>query len=41
MGDKSPKAVHKNAKQKQDKAAIETERKRQTIAAKQVPSKKP
>ena len=35
MGDKSPKAVHKQATQKQAKAASAKEKKQQAVAAKQ------
>jgi hypothetical protein len=40
MGDKSPKAMHKHATQKQTKANSERERKQQAITAKQVAGKK-
>ena len=36
MGDKSPKAVQKQATQKQAKAASEKQKKQQAVAAKQV-----
>ena len=35
MGDKSPKAVHKQAKQKQVKTASANQKKQQAVAAKQ------
>jgi hypothetical protein len=35
MGDKSPKAVHKQANQKQAKAASANQKKQQAVAAKQ------
>jgi len=40
MGDKSPKAVHKQAHQKQVKTASANEKKQQAVAAKQVASLK-
>ena len=40
MGDKSPKAVHKQAHQKQTKAASANEKKQRAVAAKQVASLK-
>jgi hypothetical protein len=40
MGDKSPKAVHKHAKQMQSKAASANQKKQQAIAAKQVANTK-
>jgi len=39
MGDKSPKSTKRQAKQKQVKNDVAMERKRQAIAAKQVPKK--
>jgi len=39
MGDKSPKAVHKHAKQMQTKAASANQKKQQAVAAKQATSK--
>ncbi len=39
MGDKSPKSVHKQAAQKQQKMDSQNQKKRQDIAAKQVPKK--
>jgi hypothetical protein len=40
MGDKSPKAVHKQATQKQNKAASANQKKQQAAAAKQVGNNK-
>jgi hypothetical protein len=40
MGDKSPKATHKHATQKQSKTSSEQQRKQQAIAAKQVAGRK-
>jgi hypothetical protein len=39
MGDKSPKATHKHAAQKQAKDSAANNKKKQQIAAKQVPRK--
>jgi hypothetical protein len=39
MGDKSPKAVHKQAMQKQGKANSANQKKQQAITAKQVPKR--
>ena len=40
MGDKSPKSVHKQVAQKQVKANVAAEKKKQAAAAKQVAGKK-
>ena len=40
MGDKSPKSVRKQASQKQAKHSAADQKKRQDIAAKQVPGKR-
>ena len=40
MGDKSPKAVHKKAHQKQTKADSEKQRKQQAVAARQTANTK-
>lgn len=40
MGDKSPKAVHKQATQKGAKAASDNQKKQQAVAAKQVANTK-
>jgi hypothetical protein len=40
MGDKSPKSVQKQAKQKTDKSASANVKKQQATAAKQLPKKK-
>jgi hypothetical protein len=40
MGDKSPKAVNKQATQKQSKASSALQKKQAAIAAKRVPAKK-
>jgi hypothetical protein len=40
MGDRSPKAVQKQSKQKQDKTASANQKKQQDIAAKQAVFKK-
>ncbi len=39
MGDRSPKSVQKQAKQKQDKTSTASKKKQQAIAAKQTPRK--
>jgi hypothetical protein len=40
MGDKSPKATHKHATQKQTKTSIDQQKKKQAVAAKQVAEKR-
>lgn len=40
MGDRSPKALHKTAKQHQDKANLEAQKKQAAIAAKKSPAGK-
>jgi hypothetical protein len=40
MGDKSPKAIHKQSSQKQDKVNADAQKKKQAAAAKQVTGKK-
>jgi hypothetical protein len=40
MGDKSPKAAHKHAAQKQEKAKAENQKKNNAASAKQVPKPK-
>ncbi len=40
MGDKSPKSNQKLTSQKQSKASVADQKKKQAVAAKQVPAKK-